>query len=57
MNIFNDHSTLDIDVLVRGRRAPPRGGAVEDGHGVGARLPSDRDDVVVASPVQRNGLF
>ena len=57
MGIFIDYSTLDIDVLIRGGRAPPRGGAVEDGHGVGARLPSDRDDVVVASPVQRNGLF
>ena len=57
MGIFNDHFTLDVNVLVRGRRAPPRGGAVEDGHGVGARLPSDRDDVVVAGPGQRNGLF
>ena len=57
MGIFNDHFTLDVNILVRGRRAPPRGGAVEDGHGVGDRAPSDRDDVVVACPDQRNNLF
>ena len=40
--------TCDVHVLVCGRRTPPRGGAVKDGHGVDAGVPCDRDDGVVA---------
>ena len=49
--------TLDVDVLVCGRRAPPRGAAVEDGHGVDAGVPRDRNDDVVAAFGHCNNPF
>ena len=41
--------TLDVGhILICGRRTPPWGGAVEDGHGVDAGVTCNRDgDVVV----------
>ena len=49
--------TCDVHVLVCGRRTPPRGGAVKDGHGVDACVPCDRDDGVVAGFGHFNKAF
>ena len=49
--------TCDVHVLVCGRRTPPRGGAVEDGHGVDAGVTCDRDDDAVVCFIHFNNLL
>ena len=49
--------TLDVDVLVCGRRTPPWGGAVEDGHDVDAGVTCDRNDGAVVCFIHFNNLY